>query len=158
LFLFNHGKNLVVVFEFFKRVVLNFLIGNDDYHLKNISIRPQLKSQGTDFLTPVYDSLNTEIYHPNHSVRGEVALLLFSDNGGFSDKFEILGFHSAECFNKFAIKIGLNEKVANSFYDHYEKNFQQINSLVDNSFLPYELKVDYKKVLADRLNKLRTKY
>ncbi len=154
LFLLEHGKNLIVVGDFFKRVVLNFLIGNDDYHLKNISIRPEQISDGLHFLTPIYDSLNTEIYHEKQSARGEMALTLFKENGGFSERFDVLGFHSKFCFNSFAINIGLNTKFTNTFYTDYEKQFPNILELITNSYLPEAYKEKYKQVLIERLEKL----
>ena len=48
--------------EFIKRVVFNFLIGNNDSHGKNFSIMTYLNDIK---LTPAYDILSTEIYNDN---------------------------------------------------------------------------------------------
>lgn len=52
---------LGVALECFRRIIFNYFIGNDDYHLKNISVM----HGRTIKLTPMYDCLNSEIYSGN---------------------------------------------------------------------------------------------
>ena len=49
---------LGVALECFRRLIFNYLIGNNDFHLKNISVM----HEKTIKLTPMYDCLNSEIY------------------------------------------------------------------------------------------------
>ncbi len=151
LFLFDKARNLVVVGDLFKRVVVNFLLGNDDYHLKNISIRPSYMLSGTNCLTPLYDSLNTEIYEVGDH---EMAMDLINENDGRTKHFDYYGYHTKLCFDEFANKIGLNTKFTSSFYSSYKKSFNEILKMVDRSYLTDELKAKYKASLNDRIEKL----
>ena len=154
LYLFLIAKNLIVVGDFFKRVVLNFLIGNDDFHLKNISIRPGELNNGSNCLTPVYDSLNTELYNPEQSLDSELALDLVKNELGTTEHFDHYGFHTSLCFDEFAKKIGLNVKFTKAFYKQYQKSFPKIKKLVESSFLPNDYKEKYLKILESRYEKL----
>jgi serine/threonine-protein kinase HipA len=59
---------LGVALECFSRLIFNYFTGNDDFHLKNISVM----HGKTIKLTPMYDCLNSEIYSEN--LDGSLAL------------------------------------------------------------------------------------
>lgn len=149
-FLFDKGKNLIVVGDFFRRVVLNFLLGNDDFHLKNISIRPNPEEGILLTLTPLYDSLNTMIYG---DVDREMAMALISEGDGYTKHFCKYGYHTKLCFDEFAEKIGLNKTFTKSFYKKYLESFDEILNIVERSFLPKEEKDKYKKSITERYEK-----
>lgn len=148
-FLKEKGKSLIIVGEFFKRVVYNFFLGNSDYHLKNISIR--LNSLGKLELTPNYDSVNDEIYQAKGSLHFEMALDLLKDKN--SEKFDLLGHHSRYCFDEFARKIGINQDYAAMVYENYIHKYEKILEMVENSFLPRKEKQRYLKSLEERFKK-----
>ncbi len=52
---------LGVALECFRRLIFNYFIGNDDFHLKNISVM----HGKTIKLTPMYDCINSEIFSGN---------------------------------------------------------------------------------------------
>jgi serine/threonine-protein kinase HipA len=68
------AKGLHLAAEFFKRLVFAYLIGNDDLHLKNISL---FYTENGIRLTPLYDYLCTSLYGANGSV---MALSMLPDN------------------------------------------------------------------------------
>ena len=152
-FLYAQTKSLAVVGEFFKRVVLNFLIANDDFHLKNISIRPDEIQSGGPCLTPVYDSLNTEVYDHYEQVTHELAMDLVNTETGTTEHHDTYGYHTILCFNEFAKRIQLNQKYVERFYESYEKYFERIIELVGSSYLSDEFKGKYKASLIERREK-----
>ena len=74
--------------EFFKRIILNYLIGNADAHLKNFSIfRVPAKSDYQ--LTPNYDVLNTRYHIKNENTE------VLPSKGNFSvDKGDIISIRT----------------------------------------------------------------
>jgi serine/threonine-protein kinase HipA len=59
---FKVHSSLIAASEFFERVFFNFMIANNDYHLKNISIQYDKASAGGIKLSPQYDTVNTFVY------------------------------------------------------------------------------------------------
>ena len=94
--------------EFFKRIILNYLISNGDAHLKNFSLfsSPDAKDY---MLTPNYDILNTR-YHVSDSY---MALDLL-DN--YSQAHEVYSYPTFYDFEKFAKYLDIkNNRFKNRF-------------------------------------------
>lgn len=146
----SRQSSIAISARLFERVFFNFMISNDDYHLKNISIKFDPASPGGIALTPHYDSVNTGIYGPQSS---EMACDLISDNNGFSKAHDIYGFHSQECFEELARRLGLPSAMTHKFYKRYLDSWPQIESMIERSHLSPERKIAYKKELTSRREK-----
>ena len=98
--------------KLWKITVFNYLIGNTDNHIKNLSIlySEDLKSLS---LAPAYDIVSTKIYK---SSTDEMSL---SING----KFECSTITKKD-FEAEAVRCGLGSKMAMSIYDQLEEKFQ----------------------------------
>lgn len=95
----------VEILKFFRVVVFNFLICNDDAHLKNFSL---IEKKSGDFgLSPAYDLINTSIhlYEPR---------IFALDKGLFKEGMHMTDIHTVDGsdFMEFGRRIGLPTKLA----------------------------------------------
>jgi serine/threonine-protein kinase HipA len=147
------GNKLVIALRFFERVVLNFLIGNADYHLKNISLRNMDASAKYSELTPNYDSLNTFL----HFGPGESFFAL--KDGLYPDQYESspyneLGSPSGKDFIEFGSRLGLKQKVTTEVFAKFSKKKLEMRELIDASYLAGPNKDKYKFYLEQRFTML----
>jgi len=148
------GGKVAVLDDFFKRVLLAFLIGNDDMHLKNISVMrlPGNSAQTYDRLTPNYDNLCTAFY--NTGMLGMLAMpLLEADDDparGFSEAFQFFGFYTKADFMTLAENIGLPAKVAEKAIKDLGKALAKINTLIIRSYISDELKEKLQELVDGR--------
>lgn len=125
--------------RFFELAVFNFLIGNNDMHLKNFSM---IHSDNGWVLSPAYDLLNVKIILP--SDKDELALLL----GGKKKN------HSRAYFEGFGYQLKLNDKQIQSVFRRIEGWLPKAQLLINKSFLPEDLKVEYVEVIVKQAAKL----
>jgi serine/threonine-protein kinase HipA len=125
--------------RFFELTVFNFIIGNNDMHLKNFSM--WLSDIGW-VLAPAYDLLNVKIILPQDME--ETALLL----GGKKKNF------NKEYFNRFGEVLKLNEKQINSVYKKLHTWLPKATQLIEVSFLNDANKIQYKNLITQRVNLL----
>lgn len=139
--------------EFFKLVVFNFLFSNGDAHLKNFSLLET--PQGDYQLSPAYDLVNTRL----HVKDAEVALKdgLFA-NDYFTKSYEAMGLYAYDDFFEFGTKIGVLERRVKKILQDFSKPLNEIEPLVDRSFLNDSMKSRYKKCYEDRMSFLRNSY
>lgn len=149
MFLQSHSS-IVIAKNLFERVFLNFMLANDDYHLKNISIQFDKKFPGGFHLTPHYDCVMTKLYIEGDK---ELACDLLSTEDGYSPYFNILGFHSKYCFDFFGKRILLPENVLKKVYEKFYRSGKDMTSLVRSSYLSQERQEKFCFYLKDRLEK-----
>lgn len=123
-------------FRFFELAVFNFIVGNNDMHLKNFSM---LLLEDKWSLAPAYDLLNVKIVLPKDSE--ELALKL----GGKKKKL------NRAYFERFAVVLGLNPKQVLSVFNRIGTWLPKAEKLIASSFLPEPAKQAYFKVVQDRL-------
>ena len=123
--------------RFFELTLFNFLIGNNDMHLKNFSM--WLSEMGW-VLSPAYDLLNVKIVLPND--KDETALLL----GGKKKNFD-KGY-----FDRFGETLKLNNKQITSVYKKLDSWFLNAIQLIDDSFLNDKNKLQYEELITRRVN------
>ncbi|MCI5064518.1 HipA domain-containing protein [bacterium] len=129
----------------FKQLVLSFLLGNNDLHLKNFS----LIDRTTHYeMSPIYDLVCSLRYYPDSS---DLALELESD---FLGSLTTLGFYTAEDFLYFAKKAGIRHDLAAQFIDEIIAFIPKIQNLLSNSFLPEEEQVLIAGIIEEQRNKL----
>lgn len=139
--------------EFFKLVIFNFLISNGDAHLKNFSLLET--PQGDYQLSPAYDLVNTRL----HVKDSELALKdgLFA-NDYFTKSYEARGLYAYDDFFEFGVKIGVLERRVKKILQDISKPLEEIEPLIDRSFLNESMKSRYKKCFEERMSFLRNSY
>ena len=130
---FSNAPKLDLV-NFWEIVVFCFLTGNADMHLKNFSLYDNTGVQ----LTPAYDLLSTALVIPED--KEELALTL----NGKKNKL------TREDVTIAALKSGMEQRVIENIYLKFQKTIPHWNVLIDNSFLSYEMKENYKSMIQKR--------
>ena len=125
--------------RFFELALFNFLIANNDMHLKNFSM---ILSDNGWVLSPAYDLLNVKIVLPGD--KDELALLL----GGKKKN------HSRYYFERFGEQLELNNKQIQFVFRRIEKWVPNAQLLINKSFLPEDLKLEYIEVMSIQAAKL----
>lgn len=127
--------------RFFESTVFNYVIGNNDMHLKNYSM--WLSELGW-VLSPFYDLLNVKIILPDD--KEDLALML----GGKKENLK------KGHFDQLGTALKLNDKQIKTVYRRLQKWLPGAIELVDASFLDEERKEGY-KTLIDKRTKLFAK-
>ncbi len=123
--------------KLFRLTLFNFLIGNEDMHLKNFSL---IRKEGKIELTPAYDLLNTTIVLPNAS--DEIALPI----GGKKNRLYrslLIDYFGKE-------RLGLTQPVLDDILKQFVSVFFHWNKYIENSFLSETMKVKYLSLFEKR--------
>ncbi len=123
--------------KLFRLTIFNFLVGNEDMHLKNFTLitrGPKVE------LSPAYDLVNTTIALRNP--QEELALSLRGKKSRFKAE-DFLEYYALE-------RLGLNEKIIANIWDDFIDAFPRWENLVQNSFLSGEMKLAYLDLLGRR--------
>ncbi|WP_091354222.1 type II toxin-antitoxin system HipA family toxin [Amphritea atlantica] len=146
------GNKMAVQNEYFKRVLLSYLVGNDDQHLKNFSVirQPDNKGLTYDRLTPNYDILCTAFYPTDGIGQLAMPLLESEKEGVFSEAHDYFGYYTKQDFMMLAEKIGLRSVAAEKAIKSFGKKLGLANQLIDRSYVPEHLKEKMKDLLALR--------
>ncbi|MCX6225040.1 MAG: HipA domain-containing protein, partial [Bacteroidia bacterium] len=134
----------VEILKFFDLVVFNFLISNGDAHIKNFSL---LETPDGDFkLAPAYDLINTGLHLPGDEI---FALRKGLFNAG-DQTYRPMGIITGNTFMEFGKRIGLPEKTVKKEIDRFCASYDKAESLIVNSYLSDELKVQYRTMYHTR--------
>ncbi|MFH1321338.1 MAG: HipA domain-containing protein [Bacteroidota bacterium] len=132
---------LVEKVKLFKRIIFNFLIGNEDMHLKNYSI---IHRNYKIELSPAYDFLNSTIVLSGDIE--ETALQIKGKKKNLNSKL-LINYLGSE-------RMQLNSKVIKNILNELTKAIPFWQDLIQNSFLSKNYKEDYLKLLNQRLQRL----
>lgn len=141
----------VVLLEYFRILVFNYLIGNGDAHLKNFSL---METDHGDFmLSPAYDLLCTAIHINDSSLALNEGLY---ENDFKEAGFDTYGFYTAASFIAFAEKAAIKKELAQEIIDQVINGIPRAIELVQRSFLSKESKKIYLQMMkARQLNLLQ---
>jgi serine/threonine-protein kinase HipA len=135
----------VVLLEFFRLLVFNYLIANGDAHLKNFSLMET--EQGDYVLSPAYDLLCTSL----HIDDSQLALHGGLYEGDYNEKsYYDFGTYTRASFVTFAEMAGINPDLAGTVMDDLMRGTLKTTELIERSFLSDEAKKKYIDVLGDR--------
>ncbi|MFZ4522693.1 MAG: HipA domain-containing protein [Bacteroidales bacterium] len=126
--------------RFFELTLFNYIIYNNDMHLKNFSM---LLSDMGWVLSPAYDLLNVKIILPNDEE--ETALLFGGKKKNFNKGY----------FDRFGVVLKLNERQINSVYRKLDTWLPKAIELIDASFLNEINKRHYIELITQRTNLFR---
>ncbi len=128
-------------FKLFQRIILAFLLGNEDFHLKNISILTINKKVQ---LSPVYDFVNSTIANPH--AEEEMALSIGGKKKGFTRDDLLVGFAQ----NYLYLPKSKVEKETQRLINFVP----EWNKKIDKSFLDESIKIKYKNLIKNRAARL----
>ena len=121
--------------RFFELAVFNFIIGNNDMHLKNFSM---FLSDIGWILSPAYDLINVKIVLPKD--REDTALML----GGKKENF------NKTYFDRFGEVLKLNSKQITGVYKRLINWLPKAEELITKSFLSSENRTKYYELINKR--------
>ena len=122
--------------RFFELTVFNYVIGNNDMHLKNFSM---FLSKNGWVLSPAYDLLNVKLLLPQD--KEDTALTIGGKKSNFKKPW----------FDNLGVSLGLNRKQVQSIYNRFSKWLPDAIALIDRSFLNEEHKMSYKELIKNRV-------
>jgi len=135
--------------DFLRILIFNFLTGNGDVHLKNISLLET--PDGDMMLSPSYDLMNTKI----HVMDNFLALNLFKEfeqtNLPLGEKY----IYKSEDFHEFGKRLKIREPVIAKIIDSFYNKESDILAMVDKSFLSDDAKKLYKNIVAENYKLFR---
>ena len=126
----------IEILKFFRIVVFNYLILNDDAHLKNFSLIN--RGDGEYHLTPAYDLINTSL----HLYESRIFALdkgLFREGMQFSDVKTV----NRKDFEEFGHRIGLSARLVKRELDFFASEHPLVQELINRSFLSDLLKYSF---------------
>jgi serine/threonine-protein kinase HipA len=122
--------------RFFELTVFNYIIGNNDMHLKNYSM---LLSDKSWILSPAYDLLNVKLVLPKD--KDDMALLFGGKKVNFNKAY----------FDRFGNVLKLNEKQINAVYKRLGKWLPNATQIIEMSFLTDDYKSAYNELITNRV-------
>ena len=125
--------------DFYEQVFFNWLVGNNDMHLKNYSL---YAPKGKWVLTPAYDLLNVSMVNPKDTE--ELALTLNAKKKRIKKSDFVRAMETS----------GISPKVFDNILAKYRKLLPKFNEIIDLSFLYEEDKDLYKQSIASRLARI----
>ena len=120
---------------YFEVLLFCYLTGNADMHLKNFSL---YKPANEYILAPAYDLLSTKLVLPDD--KDELALTLNAKKRNLKKSD----------FNHLLNTYKIDEKVIENIYEKYRKIVPQWLNFIDTSFLPQQMKEEYKSIINKR--------
>lgn len=126
--------------NYWEIVVFSWLTGNSDMHLKNFSLLS--KSKGSYRLAPAYDLLNVHLIFDDPE---ELALTLTGKKRRLKRENFVEAMQAS----------GLEKKVIDNIFMKFIKILPKWIDFIDISFLPDELKEQYKQEITTNVERLK---
>ncbi len=123
--------------KLFIRVIFNYLIGNEDMHLKNFSV---ITRDDKIELSPGYDFVNTSLAIGH--AKEQIALPLNGKKNNLSRK-DLIDYYGI-------MKLGLNTAIVQEVLQQFSRAIPHWQSLINISFLSAQSKQAYLKLLNAR--------
>lgn len=123
--------------DFFKRVLLCYVTGNEDMHLKNFSL---ITKNGKTTLTPAYDFLNSTIAVKNPEE--EIALTLKGKKNNLKAS-DFIDYYAKE-------RLQLNDKTVAIILEQMQQVIPKWKELLEISFLSENMKEKYLNLLETK--------
>ena len=135
--------------DFLRILIFNFLTGNGDVHLKNISLLET--ADGDMMLSPSYDLMNTKI----HLTDNLLALNLFKEFEQTSLPLGEKYSYKSEDFIEFGKRLKIKETIITKIIDSSNKKESEILAMVDKSFLSDDARKLYENNVVDNFKLFR---
>lgn len=139
--LITYAQNpLLETVKFYQQVIVSFLIGNNDMHLKNFSL---IAFNGSQYqLAPAYDMVAVNLLLPEDEE--ELALNLNGKKRKLTRKD----------FDEAMAKAHIPEKAIENLWNRMEKGMQNWPELINNSFLSNDFKKKLQKLIKSKAEQI----
>jgi serine/threonine-protein kinase HipA len=127
--------------KLFERTLFNYLIGNEDMHLKNFSV---ITRENIVALAPAYDFVNSTIALP--LAKEEIALPLNGKKNNLK-KSDIIDYYARD-------RLGINATIINETIARFQNSISAWQSQIEKSFLSVEGKKRYLEIIKTRSEKI----
>tara|TARA_R110002167_G_scaffold20405_19_gene74721 strand:- start:349 stop:1365 length:1017 start_codon:yes stop_codon:yes gene_type:complete len=155
------GQNRGVTLNGFKQILFAYIVGNNDLHLKNLSLFRQPNSQSrfmTNF-TPIYDVLSVAPYPMYFGDDLSLSLLNSELEAEFSEAYEQYGYYTGYDFIKFGQQIGLPNSAAKKIIKQLSNDVKiAYEYIINASQCPDDMKRVLKSHIKDKLGRLTRPY
>ena len=126
--------------KLFKRVIFNFLVGNEDMHLKNYTL---IRRDDKVELSPAYDLLNTTILL---KATEEIALSIRGKKSRLT-KEDLIDYFGCE-------RLQISEIILQKELESFKRVSIYWKELLDQSFLSVKMRQSYKELVQERFDRL----
>lgn len=127
--------------KLFKLILFNFLIGNEDMHLKNFSL---ITKERKIALSPAYDLLNSTI--AMRKAKEEIALPLRGRKNNLT-KEDLLKYFAGE-------QLQLNQNVITNVLEEFQQIIPEWRNMIGRSYLSLSMQEKYLQLLHLRCQRL----
>ncbi len=128
--------------QLFIRVLFNYLVGNEDMHLKNFSL---ITNKNITQQTPAYDYLNSTIVLS--VAREEIALSLRGKKNNIT-RGDLMEYYAKT-------RLGLNDVIIQNILENFQSQFANWRQLIHASFLSEKMKQAYLQLVSQRIENLK---
>lgn len=128
--------------EFFKRFIFNFLVGNEDMHIKNYSL---IENKGQYQLAPAYDFVNSSIALGGKTEESALTLMGKKSNLNYIVLFDYLGKE----------RLNLNSSIIDELKNLFKIAIPKWTKFIEISFLSENMKKQYINIVSQRARLLR---
>lgn len=135
--------------DFLRILIFNFLTGNGDVHLKNISLLET--ADGDMMLSPSYDLMNTKI----HLTDNLLALNLFEELEQTSLPIGKNYSYKSGDFIEFGKRLKIRDAIIIKVIDTFDKKESELLAMVNKSFLSDDAKNMYKNIVIENYKLFR---
>jgi serine/threonine-protein kinase HipA len=122
--------------KLFARTIFNFLVGNEDMHLKNFSL---IRDRDLVRMAPVYDFVNSTIVLKDPE---EIALPLNGKKRNLTRRM-LVEYFGVE-------RMALESKVIDDHLERFAKDLTTWFAWIERSFLSDDLKAKYRQIVESR--------
>ena len=151
----TNGKPAPVL-EMIKRVMLAYVMGNDDLHLKNLSLcraSADAPYGHYDRLTPNYDVLFCDSF--NRPFDESFLALDLLANDDFTPSYDRMGFYSLADFVELGRRLNIPERAIKRFASQLVSLEDKAIALIRNSYMPETMREQSEAVFRNRLKVMR---
>lgn len=135
--------------DFLRILIFNFITGNGDVHLKNISLLET--ADGDMMLSPSYDLMNTEI----HLTDNVLALNLFKELEQTSLPLGETYAYTSKDFIEFGKRIKIKDSIVSKIIEMFDGKEGELMAMIDKSFLSGDAKDMYKRNVSENYRMFR---
>lgn len=134
---------------YFEQVIICYLIGNNDLHIRNIGLLVDDHGNVVG-LTPAYDIVAAGLYIKDPFLALPLTIEDEVDQKGSTAGMDVFGYYTGKDFIKLGTGIGLSLKLAKTTLEAILKKKQIALELIDVSYMPADLKIALKDLIEER--------
>jgi serine/threonine-protein kinase HipA len=144
--------NIIEKEKFLKLILFNYVIGNGDAHIKNVSVLSYDMQKPFYQLAPAYDLLCTGL----HIDDSDIALTERLYEGDIEHpSFQKYGCYCYNDFLDFGLKMGLVKTRVEKLLALFPSKVEEVKNLVNKSYLSDDLKAKYMQLYEGKIRRLR---